>query len=77
MPANSSLLQLSQLGLKEQRFAADVVGVLLKELSSQNTWVYCLKELLIHVNHQYQASFASCNRWGKCFPGRDYPHQEL
>ena len=33
MPANSSLLQLSQLGLKEQRFATDVVGVLLKELS--------------------------------------------
>ena len=32
MPENSSLLQLCNLGIREQRFAADVVGVVLREL---------------------------------------------
>jgi hypothetical protein len=32
MPEKSSLLQLCNLGIREQRFASDVVGVLLKEL---------------------------------------------
>ena len=32
MPEKSSLLQLCNLGIREQRFASDVVGVLLREL---------------------------------------------